>query len=120
MPAHTTAVGKLLLSFQSDAEIERLYAGHELIALAPNTIRELAALKAHIVTIRRDRVAYDDAESSAGVHCVAAPIYDHNDRPGAAVAGPSPGAAERRPRRAWSMRPTAWSVRRPAMPSIAL
>jgi IclR family KDG regulon transcriptional repressor len=85
MPAHATAVGKLLLSFQSDGEIERLYAGHELISLAPNTITELAALKARIATIRREGVAYDEAESSAGVHCVAAPIYDHSDRAVAAM-----------------------------------
>lgn len=85
MPAHATAVGKLLLAAMSDAEIDRHYTGHELIALAPNTITELGALKARLATIRSEGVAYDEAESSAGVHCVAAPIYDHSDRAVAAM-----------------------------------
>ncbi len=85
MPAHATAVGKLLLAALGDAEIDRLYAGHELVSLAPNTITDFATLKARIATIRREGIAYDDAESSAGVHCVAAPIYDHSDRAVAAM-----------------------------------
>jgi len=85
VPAHATAVGKLLLAAMSDAEIDRLYEGHELGALAPNTLTDLAALKIRLHTVRREGVAFDDAESSPGVHCVAAPIYDHNGRPVAAM-----------------------------------
>lgn len=85
VPAHATAVGKVLLAVLSDAEIDHLYAGHELHALAPNTITELDTLKARLKTAREEGVAYDAAESSPGVHCVAAPIYDHSDRVVAAI-----------------------------------
>jgi DNA-binding IclR family transcriptional regulator len=80
MPAHATAVGKIMLSALSDGEIERLYEGHELRALAPNTLTTLPALLAQLAAARRSDIAYDDAESGAGAHCVAAPIRDHSER----------------------------------------
>jgi DNA-binding IclR family transcriptional regulator len=85
MPAHATAVGKVLLAALSDADIARLYEGHSLAALAPNTITSMEALWERLEHVRRDGVAYDDAESSPGVHCVAAPVYDHSDRAVAAI-----------------------------------
>lgn len=85
MPAHATAVGKLLLAEMDEAELDRLYEGYTLEPLAPNTITDMAALKARLQTIRREGVAYDEAESSPGVHCVAAPIYNHSDRAVAAM-----------------------------------
>jgi DNA-binding IclR family transcriptional regulator len=85
MPAHATAVGKLLLAALDEAELERLYEGRELKAQAPNTLTDIAALKARLEIVRRERIAYDHAESSPGVHCVAAPIYDHSDRVAAAM-----------------------------------
>lgn len=85
VPAHATAVGKVLLAAMGDAEVERLYEGHELRALAPNTITDLATLMARLHTARAEGVAYDAAESSPGVHCVAAPIADHSDRVVAAM-----------------------------------
>jgi IclR family KDG regulon transcriptional repressor len=85
VPAHATAVGKVLLAALSDADLDRLYDGQELRALAPNTLTNLPALKEGLERARRDGVAYDEAESSPGVHCVAAPIYDHNDRVVAAM-----------------------------------
>jgi DNA-binding IclR family transcriptional regulator len=85
VPAHATAVGKVLLAALSEADLDRLYAGQALPSLAPNTITDLAALKERLSAARRDGVAYDEAESSPGVHCVAAPIYDHSDRVVAAM-----------------------------------
>lgn len=85
MPAHATAVGKVMLAALGDAEIERLYEGHELLALAPNTLTSLPALKERIQAVRREGVAYDEAESSPGVHCVAAPIHDYTGRVVAAM-----------------------------------
>lgn len=80
MPAHATAVGKMMLSALGDGELERLYEGYELRALSPNTITALPALLSQIATVRRDDIAYDEAESGAGAHCVAAPIRDHSER----------------------------------------
>lgn len=85
MPAHATAVGKLMLSAFSSSEIERLYEGHELRALAPNTITALPTLLAQLQLVRQRDIAYDDAESGAGAHCVAAPIRDHSERMVAAM-----------------------------------
>jgi DNA-binding IclR family transcriptional regulator len=90
MPAHATAVGKVLLAAMGDAEIDRLYEGQELRALAPNTLTSLPALKERLQRVRQEGVAYDDAESSPGVHCVAAPIYDHKDRMVAAMSAGVP------------------------------
>ncbi|MBC8074970.1 MAG: IclR family transcriptional regulator [Chloroflexales bacterium] len=78
MPAHATAVGKVLLAQISDAALNDLYAGHELLALTRNTIRDLGSLLTRLDVVRRQGYDYDYAESNADVHCVAAPVRDHS------------------------------------------
>jgi DNA-binding IclR family transcriptional regulator len=85
MPAHATAVGKVLLAALDDTEIERLYAGYQLRALAANTATDLDSLLARVQTVRHEGIAFDDAESNPGAYCVAAPIRDHTDRVVAAM-----------------------------------
>lgn len=77
MPAHATAVGKVLLAQLSEAALRELYAGYELPALTPNTIHDLPGLLARLEAVRVQGYDYDRAESSAGVQCVAAPVRDH-------------------------------------------
>jgi len=85
LPAHLTAVGKILLAQLSDTELERLYAGYEFATRTPNTVQNLPALQAQIHFAQIHGYAYDQEESSLGVNCVAAPIYDHSNEAIAAM-----------------------------------
>ena len=78
LPAHCTAVGKMLLSGLSDAEVAARYAGTQtLVGMTPNSITSLGRLHQELVEIRARGLANDDCESNAAVRCVAAPVYDH-------------------------------------------
>jgi IclR family transcriptional regulator, KDG regulon repressor len=84
LPAHLTAVGKMLLAAVDDAELERMYPpGRELPALTPASIRSLSGLRRELAQIRRTGLAFDRCESNRDVNCVAAPVRDHG---GATVA----------------------------------
>jgi DNA-binding IclR family transcriptional regulator len=78
LPAHCTGVGKMLLSGLSPAAVEALYPKQKsLPTMTPNSISSLVRLKAELADIDERGLAYDEAESSEDVHCVAAGVRDH-------------------------------------------
>jgi len=86
LPAHCTAVGKVLLSGLSAEALDARYPpGGALVVMTPNSISSLSQLRSQLDRVRRDLVAYDDCESNDAVHCVAAPVYDHTGRMAAAI-----------------------------------
>jgi IclR family transcriptional regulator, acetate operon repressor len=76
-PAHTTAVGKLLLAFQlRDLAAVRAWVGD--VPLATPTARSIGTaerLAAELETVRGRGYATDDQESDPGVNCLAVPAY---------------------------------------------
>jgi DNA-binding IclR family transcriptional regulator len=93
LPAHVTAVGKVLLAQLSDVELERLYVHYDFPARTPNSLSHMATLKEQVEFVRRYGYANDREESSIGVNCVAAPVRDHT---GEVVAAMSIGAPNQR------------------------
>jgi len=71
---HCTAVGKCLLAFM-DLEIPKV-----LEAKTEKTIVDPNALKTHIEMVIEKGFAYDDEENSAGVRCLAAPVYNSDSK----------------------------------------
>jgi IclR family KDG regulon transcriptional repressor len=87
LPAHCTAVGKMLLSALTTDGVDARYPrDRKLPAMTPNSITSPAKLRSHLSTVRSAGVAYDDCESNDAVYCVAAGVYD---RTGAMVAAMS-------------------------------
>jgi IclR family transcriptional regulator, KDG regulon repressor len=81
LPAHCTAVGKMLLSALSDEELVTLYKGHKrLTGMTKNSITSIKDLLSEEGEIRNRGYAYDDCESNEAARCVAAPVYDRNRR----------------------------------------
>jgi IclR family transcriptional regulator, KDG regulon repressor len=77
LPAHCTAVGKVLLSAVSMEAFEARYPrGHALPAMTPHSITSPARLRQALAEVREAGVAYDDCESNEAVRCVAAGVYD--------------------------------------------
>jgi DNA-binding IclR family transcriptional regulator len=78
VPAHCTAVGKMLLSALSEEAIEARYPrGRPLPTLTARSIASPAKLRTQLAGVRSAGLAYDDCESNADVRCVAAPVRDH-------------------------------------------
>ncbi|MGN6300179.1 MAG: IclR family transcriptional regulator [Angustibacter sp.] len=85
LPAHCTGVGKMLLSDLSPQTLDALYPKQSALpTMTRNSISSLSRLKTELAEIRTRGLAYDEAESSEDVHCVAAGVRDHS---GEMVAG---------------------------------
>jgi IclR family acetate operon transcriptional repressor len=91
IPAHATALGKVLLAALAPDELTRRLQGQRLERLTPNTISDRSALRTALARVREAGFATDDEECSLGLRCVAAPILDHRGLAAAAVSisGPS-------------------------------
>ncbi|SOD60371.1 transcriptional regulator, IclR family [Streptomyces zhaozhouensis] len=86
LPAHCTAVGKMLLASLSAEELDaRLPDGGELPAMTANSITDVTALRAALTEIAARGVATESQESNADVTCVAAPVRDRSGRVVAAL-----------------------------------
>jgi len=85
LPAHATALGKILLSDLDPAKIEKLYEGQELQRLTENTITSFKRLNQELKQVRENGYAYDDQESTEGLRCLAVPIRNHENRVVAAM-----------------------------------
>ncbi len=76
-PAYATGVGKVLLGNLSDSELsERFPSDCELPQITANTITNADTLRDIVRTTRDNRYALDREESTPGLCCVAAPVYD--------------------------------------------
>jgi IclR family transcriptional regulator, KDG regulon repressor len=85
VPAHATAMGKVILAYRSENEIDLVIAKYGLSACTPNTITELPALKECLREVKVRGYATDAEEHHLGSECVAAPIFDLHHQVIAAV-----------------------------------
>jgi IclR family transcriptional regulator, KDG regulon repressor len=90
-PAHCTAVGKALIAYLPDEELEGLMRRRGLKAHTPKTITTPVLLRRELATIRERGYAIDDEEIEKGLRCIGAPVRDHSGRVVASlsVAGPA-------------------------------
>jgi len=75
-PLYCTALGKVFLAFDSVP----IPTEADMQAYTQRTITDSATLQAQIEHIRQRGYAIDDEEYNYGVRCVAAPVYDHDQR----------------------------------------
>jgi DNA-binding IclR family transcriptional regulator len=89
--AHSTALGKCLLAYLPEDQIDGIIRQHGLPKLARNTITSGAQLLEELARIRDEGVSVNNEENIDGVICVAAPILDQDGAPAAAlsVSGPA-------------------------------
>jgi DNA-binding IclR family transcriptional regulator len=84
-PAHSSAVGKVLLSHLPEEELNGLIKEKGLPKRTENTITDPIQLKEHLKAVRTQGYAVDDEENEKGIRCVAAPIYNEVGKAVAAV-----------------------------------
>ncbi|WP_395365842.1 IclR family transcriptional regulator [Streptomyces sp. YH02] len=85
LPAHCTAVGKMLLATLPEAELDERLDGYDLAGMTPRSITDPDALRAALAEIRILGVAGEQQESNPDVSCVAAPVRDRSGRVVAAL-----------------------------------
>ena len=89
-PAHSCAVGKVLLAHLPEEEVELLFREKGLSKRTANTITRLGELKEHLRQVRLQGYAVDDEENEKGIRCVAATIYNEGGKVLAAVSVSGP------------------------------
>jgi len=90
-PAHSCAVGKVLLSHLSEEKLRRLIQEKGLTKRTENTITNPFQLEEHLKNVRAQGYAIDNEENEKGIRCVAAPVYNEAGKAVAAISisGPS-------------------------------
>jgi len=88
---HSTGIGKAILAFLEDDEIDEVIEDQGLPRFMANTITEPVDLKKEVQIIRERGYAIDNEENEPGVCCVAAPILDssRNVIASISISGPS-------------------------------
>ena len=86
MPAHTTALGKVLVAELSAADRKRWLTEHAFSTVTAHTIASVEDFESALEIAKRAGYAVDHEESNLRTVCVAAPVRDHT---GATVAAMS-------------------------------
>lgn len=90
-PAYCTSLGKAILAFLPDVQLEEYLRSTVLSAFTPNTVISKDKLKEELRRIRENGYALDDEELSVGLRCIGAPLFDHNRQAvyAISISGPS-------------------------------
>src|SRR3954469_16839322 len=70
LPAYCTALGKAILAFLPEEQLESILARTELIARGPNTLTNPAAFRAALAEIRQTGIAVNDEELAYGLRSI--------------------------------------------------
>jgi IclR family KDG regulon transcriptional repressor len=84
-PVHCTGLGKAMLAYLSDQDLEAAVQRKGLTRYTPRTITSFQELKEHLALVRSKGYAIDDAEHEEEIRCVAAPVRDHRGEVIAAI-----------------------------------
>lgn len=84
VPFHVASGAKAIFAFSPPELIDRYITG-ELKSYTPNTITDPSVFRKVLKEIRLQGVAFDRGEYNIDVYSIGAPIFDHSERPVAAV-----------------------------------
>ena len=81
-PAHSCAVGKVLLSYWPEEELDRFILEKGLPPRTANTLVDPKSFKEHLRAIRNQGYAVDDEENEKGIRCAGAPVFGNRENRG--------------------------------------
>jgi IclR family KDG regulon transcriptional repressor len=90
-PAHCSSLGKAILAFSGQEEVNAYLKGRKLEGFTRNTITSPDLFEKELEAVRRNGFAVDDEEREEGLRCIGAPVWDnHGEVVGAvSIAGPA-------------------------------
>ena len=89
-PLHAGASSKAFLAFLTAGELDAYFARSGLSKMTDATVTDESALRAELAEIRQRGYALSFGERQAGAASAAAPVLDHDGRPGAVVSVSGP------------------------------
>jgi len=91
-PAYCTAMGKAMLAFLPPEAANEVIENTRFVRFTNKTICSREELLKSLERVRRRGYGIDDEEVELGVRCVAAPVFDENHMPIAAISLSGPSA----------------------------
>ena len=85
LPAYCTAMGRVLLAFGADSDLDAYLARVTLVRQTPRTITELPVLRRELRRVRTDGYAVVDQELELGLRSIAVPVRHADGRAVAAI-----------------------------------
>ena len=82
---HSTALGKAILANLKPEESQAILSNYEFVSITPKTITDPNDFQAELEHVRTRGYAVDEEENELGGRCLAAPVFDMNGRPVAAL-----------------------------------
>lgn len=82
---HSSGLGKAILAWLPDNEVNLLYPDEDLPVYTPSTIKTKSELREALAMTRKKGWAFDNAEDSEGVYCVGAPVLNSHGKVIAAI-----------------------------------
>lgn len=89
---HASALGKAILAYLDEAQIDHYLAGHELTAYTAHTLTDTHTLKNHLTDVHRQGYSLDAEEFLPDVYCIGGPIFDAQGQILASIAIALPGS----------------------------
>ncbi|AGK99553.1 transcriptional regulator [Clostridium pasteurianum BC1] len=76
-PVYCTAVGKAMLSYMTDDEVNFIWENSNIEKLTENTVVDFDKFKGNLGIIEKQGYAIDEQENEIGIRCIASPILDY-------------------------------------------
>ena len=88
---HTSAPGKAILAYMEEEDRKKIIDEMDFIIYNENTIKDRHQFEAELEKVREKGYGVDIGEKVLGLHCLAAPIFNYQKQPIAAIwiTGPS-------------------------------
>ncbi|OIJ11557.1 IclR family transcriptional regulator [Anaerobacillus arseniciselenatis] len=85
VPINSSGVGKALIAFKSQNEIDNFLKDYDFVRQTENTIMDKESLNKEFEKVRKQGYAIDNEENELGVFCIAFPIKNQNGQVVAAI-----------------------------------
>ncbi|WP_399628564.1 IclR family transcriptional regulator [Sporosarcina sp. SG10008] len=79
-PAYASSIGKIQLIGHTKEELQKRFESSDWEQKTPNTISSLDELYENVQLAKHNGYAIENEEASLGFHCVAAPIYNYENK----------------------------------------
>lgn len=80
IPLYCSGVGKAMLAYMDEKEMEALWKKSNVLALTPHTITDFEVFRKELEQIRQRGYALDNEENERGVRCLAVCLWEYTGR----------------------------------------